>query len=58
MPIIRKFVHALPSEEAFKAYSAIVEQYKIQNPVKYQAKKAFFEKKLADLSPKKEKLDK
>lgn len=31
------------------AFAALVESYKIQNPVKYEQKKAAFEKKLASL---------
>jgi hypothetical protein len=58
MPIVKKVITSQPTEAAYKEYSALVEKYKIQNPVKYQAKKAYFDKKLEALAPKKEKLEK
>lgn len=53
MPIVKKVDTSVPSDDSFAAYSKLVETYKIQNPVKYQLKKAFFDKKLAELAPKK-----
>jgi hypothetical protein len=43
MPIVRK----LGASSA--DFEALIEKYKIQNPVKYQMKKVALEKKLADL---------
>jgi hypothetical protein len=50
MPKIQKLNTAtLPQGEALTAYLTLVEKYKIQNPVKYQLKKATFDKKLSEL---------
>ena len=50
MPKVQKIVTAnLPQDKALEAYLGLVEKYKVQNPVKYQLKKATFDKKLADL---------
>ena len=46
MPKIRK-VAIEGNPNAYKEYKAIVEKYKVQNPVKYELKKLAFEKKLA-----------
>lgn len=35
--------------EAYKKYAQIIEEYKVQNPVKYEMKKEAFERKLSTL---------
>lgn len=52
--VVTKDVPEESKPEVLAAYLKLVEAYKVQNPVKYQMKKAHFEAKLAELGYKPE----
>ena len=45
----KKVVPEVPKSEKFKAFKALIDAYKVQNPVKFEAKKEALEARLKEL---------